>query len=400
MNKKEKVLAWLKKALPYMLFAALLLWLLYPLWSMLLILLLLVVLALFYEYGTRLAMAAAGMLILAILLFWRKGRRKAAIAAALPCLAILAWLGHGWYQERIRVPVVNIDVNQYLPFQEDSRIVRLPGEAGLRLTEPLPFVDGAAALFPVYSAFVNAVYPADIPEVNQDYPDGTKGPFRYYNTIRGYERLGRRETDIFFGAYPSEEQLEAAEDLGTEFQFTEIGREGFVFFVPVSNPVDSLTSEELRGIYSGAITNWKEVGGPDLPIAAYQRNQGSGSQSMLLRFMGDVPVMKPPMDQEQDLMSGIVERVSDYHNNRGAIGFSFRYYTEEIMKNHRVKLLAVDGVKPSLENITAGSYPLTSPFYVVTWAGNENPNVPRLIDWILSEEGQWIVRETGYAPVR
>ncbi len=395
-NWKPVAIRWLKRLLQLALFAPLLLILIYPLGFYLLLL----VIVLFYEYGKQISFGVACLLALLAVVFWKKNHRRLSAAALIPCIAISLWLGYGWYREAIRVPVVNIDVTQYLPFEENSKIVRLPGEASLRLTEELPVVDGAAALVPVYSAFVNAVYPEDIPWLNSAGPDGTEGPFRYNNTVRGYKELGKKKTDVFFGAYPSKDQIDAAKKNGTTFQFTEIGREGFVFFVSRSNPVDGLTSDQIRKIYSGEITNWKEVGGRDKPIAAYQRNEGSGSQSALLRFMGDVPVMKPPMDQENDLMSGIIEDVADYRNDGGAIGFSFRYYTEEIMKNHRVKLLAVDGVKPDLANITAGSYPLTSPFYAVTWEGNPNPNVSRLLDWILSEEGQSIVERSGYAPIR
>ncbi|WP_279401693.1 substrate-binding domain-containing protein [Piscibacillus salipiscarius] len=64
---------------------------------------------------------------------------------------------------------------------------------------------------------------------------------------------------------------------------TPIGREAFVFFVHADNPVDSLKVEEIQGIYSGNITNWKEVGGEDVEIRAFQRPEGSGSQTMLKR---------------------------------------------------------------------------------------------------------------------
>ena len=103
-------------------------------------------------------------------------------------------------------------------------------------------VDGATALFPVYSAFVGAVYPPDI------LPLGTAdGPFQFHNTIGGYALLAKGEVDVMFGAYPSEEQIGEARAEGRELRFTPIGREGFVFFVNRNNPVESLTSEEIRG---------------------------------------------------------------------------------------------------------------------------------------------------------
>ena len=214
--------------------------------------------------------------------------------------------------------------------------------------------------------------------------------------MTGYELLAERETDIFIGAYPSEEQLAYAREQGTSFEFTPIGYEAFVFFVHRDNPVNDLTSEQIRSIYSGELTNWKEVGGKLKSIEAFQRNEGSGSQSMLLRFMGDTPLMEPPQDRKIGLMSGILDEVADYKNRGSSIGFSFRYYVEGIIQNPDIKLLSVDATAPTAENIRNGSYPIITPIYAVTYEGNDNENVDRLVDWMLSEEGQYILEETGY----
>ena len=71
---------------------------------------------------------------------------------------------------------------------------------------------------------------------------------------------------------------------------------------------------------SGEITNWKQVGGKNEKIAAFQRNEGSGSQSMLERFMGDTPIMEAPTEMVTDLMSGIIEKVSNYKNKSNCTG--------------------------------------------------------------------------------
>ena len=280
----------------------------------------------------------------------------------------------------------NINLQEYLPFDENSKIVKLDGS--LSLTEDLPVVDGAAAVFPVYSAFVNAVYPHTV-ALND-------GVFEYNNTVVGYEKLAEKETDIFFGAKPSEEQVAYAEEQGTTFTYTQIGWEAFVFFVHKDNPVDSLTVEEIKGIYSGKITNWKEVGGHDEEIVAYQRNEGSGSQSMMLRFMDGTPLMEPDKKEVVGFMGGIIEKVADYKSRSESIGFSFRYYVEGIIRNPEIKVIAVDGVAATKENVGNGSYPIVTPLYAVTYAGNENENVDRLLEWVLSEEGQYIIEETGY----
>lgn len=314
------------------------------------------------------------------------------ILLAVYLVAVFTNVGINAYNESITINTTpNIDVSQYLPFEEDSKIVTLDKEASLQLDENLPVVDGAAAVFPVYSAFVNATYPDTV-----ELYDGT---FEYHNTVGGYMCLAEKQTDIFFGAYPSDDQIAYAKEMGTEFEYTPIGSEAFVFFVHKDNPVDSLTVEQIQGIYSGEITNWKEVGGADEKIVAFQRNEGSGSQSMLIRFMDGKPIMEAPSEQVNDLMSGIIERVSDYKSTTASIGFSFRYYVEGIIQNPDIKMIRIDGVAPTVENIKNGSYPVVGPLYAVTYKGNENENVDRLLEWVLSEEGQEIIEKTGYAGI-
>ncbi len=296
------------------------------------------------------------------------------------------------YQESITIDVTpNINTNEYLPFEENSKIVKLEN-ASLSLNEDLPIIDGATAAFPVYSAFVHAVYPK-----NTELYDGV---FEYNNTSRGYGCLARKETDIFFGAYPSKEQIANAAEHGTTFKYTKIGYEAFVFFVHKDNPIESLTADEIRGIYSGEITNWEKVGGKNEKIVAFQRNEGSGSQSMMLRFMGDTQIMEPDTVEVVGGMGGIIEEVADYKNKSNSIGFSFRYYVEGIIQHPDIKVIAVDGIYPSVENIKNGTYPIIAPVYAVTYEGNPNENVDKLIEWILSDEGQYIIEETGYVGIR
>ena len=303
-------------------------------------------------------------------------------------------LGIRAYNDAITIDVTPaIIVYEYYPFDEESKIVQIRSKTlNFLESDALPRIDGAAAAFPVYSAFVNATY-----------PESTKlyeGPFVYNNTVSGYELLAERQTDIFIGAAPNKEQKAYAEKCGTTFKYTQIGSEAFVFFVHKDNPIESLTTEQIRKIYSGEITNWSEVGGDDKKIVAYQRNEGSGSQSMLVRFMGDTPIMEPDMKDVVGGMGDIIEEVADYKSNPSSIGFSFRFYVEGIIKNPDIKLIAIDGVAPTVENIKNGSYPIVASLYAVTYEENTNENVDKLVEWMLSDEGQYIITETGYVGVK
>ena len=69
---------------------------------------------------------------------------------------------------------------------------------------------------------------------------------------------------------------------------------------------------------------------------------------------------------------------------------------EGIIQNPDIKVIAIDGIAPTVENIQSGSYPIIAPVYAVTYEGNDNPHVQELINWMLSEEGQYIIEQTGY----
>ncbi len=273
----------------------------------------------------------------------------------------------------------SITLAEYLPFDEDSKIVKLDSE--FKLTENLPVIDGAAALYPIFSAFVNAVYPEDSVVFNgTDFE--SESALQYHNTRGAYQAIVDGDIDIAICVSPSDEQLTYAEEKGVELKFVPIGREAFVFLVNKNNPVDGLSCDEVRGIYSGEYKNWKALGGENKPIGALTRNAGSGSQSALLTFMGNIPIKK------------------DYDSFLGsAIGFSFRFYVEGIVEDGNVKMLALDGVYPDKENIKNGTYPIVNEIYAVYRADNENPNVEAFVDWMLSEEGQYIVEGTGYVGV-
>ena len=289
---------------------------------------------------------------------------------------------------------------QYRPFAENTKAVSLDEPSELQFQYPTGIhlrMDGATALYPVYAAFVQAVY-----------VDGRDGPpytdiASCTNTVSAYNRLISRDVDVIFAAAPSAEQLDQAARAGMELHLTPIGREAFVFFVNSKNPVDNLTVEEIQRIYTGEITNWREVGGRNQPIRPFQRAANSGSQSRLERLMDGLPLIEPEREDRISAMDGIIRQVADYRNFSNALGFSFRFYATEMVTDGDIRLLAVNGVPPTKETIRDGSYPLTGEFYAVTasTAGmpapeSYNKRLGAFLDWILSEQGQEIVEKTGY----
>ena len=300
-------------------------------------------------YLASLVFPAALLLVAAAwLLPWKKARKGTLIGAASVAIAgvicVCAMLGYNAYLDSIRIiDNLNINTEEYLPFDENSKIARLDSEASLRFSplDDLPIIDGASALFPLYSSFVNATYPSNIPPLNRE-----DSPFRYHNTSGGYADLIKGEIDLMVGVAPDEGTLRYAEECGVSFTSVPIGKEAFVFFTNAKNDVESLTVEQIRMIYSGQITNWKEVGGDDLEIQVFLRNGNSGSGAALEALMDGLPVTATKTEYVFDLMSGIVEAASDYENHRGAIGFSFRYYVTDIVSEDGIRFIPIEGVEP------------------------------------------------------
>lgn len=291
------------------------------------------------------------------------------------------------------IPTVDaeVDIAKYEPFSQFGNVTTLNEKATLQLTDDLPRLDGATALYPLYAAIVEATYPEkSYPSYNSEVLVSTT-PYAYENLFSG-------KVDMIFAAAPSESQKKIAEQKGLELTMTPIGREAFVFFVNQKNPVDNLTVDQITDIYTGKVSSWEQLGGKNDPIRAFQRPEDSGSQSALQSLMKGMPLMEPPSKDIVTGMGGIINEVSQYRNYKNAIGFTFRFYSTEMVGNDQIKLLEINGVAPTKENIRADTYPITSELYIVT-AGTDNPNVEPLIEWILSDQGQALVEKVGYVPI-
>jgi phosphate transport system substrate-binding protein len=312
------------------------------------------------------------------------------------------------YNHLTYVPDYLAGIN-YWPFTEKNKLAVLGEESRLKLTSNFPIVDGATALYPLYSAFVQAVYSEEEYLSFITYYENnirfvrTEQIVNVNGTSKAFDNLIDGQVDIIFCAAPSENQVEIAREKGVTFNMTPIGKEAFVFFVNKRNPVSNLTMEQIKGIYSGRITNWNELGGRNKEIMAYQRRKDSGSQTMLELIMGDELIMEPLVNIKIDMMNRMITRVVEYRNGNNAIGYSFLFYTTQMVRtkqirNNRISLLSINGINPSIETIQSGTYPYSEYFYAIT-TNTENENVNLFIDWILSEQGQYLVRETGYVPI-
>jgi phosphate transport system substrate-binding protein len=336
------------------------------------------------------------------LVSWNINKSKTVyLILAVPIICILtaiAVIGYNSYIHKIPTISEESYLYKYRPFDEDSILAKLDVEPNLEFTlfDNLPVLDGATALYPVYASFVQAVYPKDY--------------YNYYKEINrlvlcsrtpgAYENLLEGKVDIIFCMTPSDEQKKQFSDNGIKLKLVPIGREAFVFFVNKKNIVDNVTIEHIQGIYSGKITSWKELNGSGQNIRAFQRPENSGSQTMLEKIMGIVPLMEPRKEDVSESMSRIINQVAVYKNFPNAIGYSFLFYSMEMVKNDQIKLLSIEGVYPSKETIQNETYPFSDNFYAIyVDTEDKNENIDVFIEWILSGQGQELIEKTGYVPV-
>ncbi|MBQ9155000.1 MAG: substrate-binding domain-containing protein [Solobacterium sp.] len=308
---------------------------------------------------------------------------------------------------------------------DDEKLYHLNHEASLIIEneEDMPVLDGAEACYPVYSALALAAY-RNIGEIELSWkkageearnrkefrPEDTEyfqawiynGRYvTFSNSAEAYYRLADGIVDMVFAARPSEYQKKHAERQNVRIQTIPIGREAFIFFTEADNPVDNLTSDQIRSVYSGEIANWKELGGKNQKIVAFQRPEDSGSQVTMHYFMGDVPLADPKTAKFVYVgpMGGVVEQVAQYNDEAGALGYTFRYFLTGLNQEENVKILAVDGVYPDMESIRDGTYPVTVDLVCATRADDPDPYVRKMLEFILSDDGQEIIEKTGYAPL-
>ena len=205
-----------------------------------------------------------------------------------------------------------------------------------------------------------------------------------------------KQPDIIFVTSPSADELKLAAEYGVELTIEPICFDSFVFITHVDNPVDNLTAEQIRDIYSGKITNWNKVGGANEEIAAYQREKGSGSQTAMEEMvMNGIPMMDAPVRRFTG-MGELVEWIADYDNAPSAIGYTFKFYVDRLYVNENVKILSVDGIEPNDDNVRNNTYPFSAPYNAVIRSTDADDVGGKFINWLLSEEGQSVIGQAGY----
>jgi len=211
----------------------------------------------------------------------------------------------------------------------------------------------------------------------------------------GISALINGTTDICMSSRPIKDA--ETEKLRTRFNTTgteiAVAKDGVTFYVSEKNPLNSLTMDQLKGIYLGDITNWKDVGGPDAPIVVYSRENSSGTYV----FVKDNLLGGEDYVASAQTLPGTAAVVNAVSKEKNDIGYGGAAYAKGI-KELKIKV-GSEEVAPSADNIKSGKYPLSRDLYFYL-RNKPSGEAKAFIDFVLSADGQQIVTKVGYFPVK
>lgn len=197
------------------------------------------------------------------------------------------------------------------------------------------------------------------------------------------------------------EEVEAAKANGSEPIEFIIARDAIAVIVNPENPIDKLTLQQISDIYSGVITNWKDLGGEDRPIVRLSRETNSGTHVYFLEQvlrLGDKT--KNTLFSSNTLLMPSSEGIgAEIRQNPNAIGYDgLGYVTEEMKVIAIAKEINGDYILPSISTVNDGTYPIARDLYMYT--GREPTGLIKIyLDWIFGPEAQEIVKELGFVPI-
>ena len=273
-----------------------------------------------------------------------------------------------------------------------------------------PKVDGSTSTHPLQQVMACKILGAEYQWY--DYNDGTQrirpvgsnkktrdfiNNITHNGTHGSYVNLLTDSADIIIVARePSTDEISLADSLGITLQTQAVALDAFVFILNVENPVNDLTVEQIRGIYTGDIRNWQEVGGINAAINPYQRNRNSGSQELM-----ETLVMKElsMVDAPQMILSNMMGPINNLVLDPFGICYTVYFFNEYMAPREQIKLCRINGVKPDFENISTGKYVFSTKVFAAIRSNLDTESTAfTLWKWLQTTAGQKVISESGYVP--
>jgi len=186
-----------------------------------------------------------------------------------------------------------------------------------------------------------------------------------------------------------DKEIESAKEKGVNPYTNIVARDGIAVVVHPSNSIDKISIDQIKGIYTGEINNWKQLGGKSEEIVVISRDNSSGTYAVFNKLTLDGAKVR----QDAVTVASNNAAAQTVSQTPGAIGYIGLGYLSE-----RVKALKVNGVKPTNATVNSGDYTLARPLFMYT-DGKPEGLAKKFIDFIMSSEGQKIVEELGFVPV-
>jgi ABC-type phosphate transport system substrate-binding protein len=324
--------------------------------------------------------------------------------AILPTGDTLTCIKSGYFQKKI-----------YIQFDKDSVLtLHMYPESLSMLPTEYPVIDGSTSTQPVGIVLASTIFGTTYGYADQS--DGSKKMFAvstskpaladsinniivkhntthdaYVNVIKGTAGLG------LIARVPSTDEIALADSMKVKLDVLPFALDAFIFLVNRKNTIENITIENIRQIYTGAITDWTTLGGQSLKIRPYQREKNSGSQEMMISLvMKQTPIISAP----DMVVMGMMGPFNALNTDTAGIGYTVYFYGKNMAPEQYVKFISIDGVAATSDNIRNHTYPLWAEVYLVSRTDlDPTSNAAYIREMILSPQGQEIIKKCGYVPI-
>lgn len=256
-------------------------------------------------------------------------------------------------------------LNDFQPFLTQSSQESLNKNI---IKENLPTIDASVAFYPLASKIVENIY------VSENYTN----ELNWVSTAEAYENIVNGKVDAIIVSQPSREQIDLIKISNKNLKFVPFAKEALIFYVNEKNSIDSLTIEEIQKIYLGEY---------DKNITTYQLEKNNGSQTCF-----ETIVENNTIDKKHIEIKDMVTIIESVVYNPNSIAYAFNSFYTKVCNSSKLKLISINGVEPTKENIITKEYPLLYDVYFVYDEENSNPNLKIIEEWLLSEEGQELIK--------
>ena len=264
-----------------------------------------------------------------------------------------------------------VDYNAYAPFSLFSYNIK--ADRFTKIDSNIPKINAAVATYPFASSLVESTISKE----------SYNNELQHVSTTQAYQDIINNVVDISIASETNQENRDAVE-LDSDIVLVPIAKEELVIYVNKDNPISFISIEELNNIYSGKISNWKGLGGKDEKIYPYQLKPNVGGSEEC--FARAVP--KNTTYNNSELVAYDMKNIIDLTaGSKGGIGYAFNLFYSKLYNQKMLKKIATD--TPLLYNV-----------YFIYRKSYANPNIEKILTWLLSDDGQNFVTKCGYAPIK